>query len=97
MLGKHCKTCNFPLFEKSGIEYCPNCKGNTPPTDDKNEINSINLKNINYNKVIEDKISFLCNLLNKETDLDNIHKISNLISELLELSNKLNDFQKSRK
>ncbi|WP_342590599.1 Sjogren's syndrome/scleroderma autoantigen 1 family protein [Methanococcus voltae] len=94
MLSKHCKTCNFPLFQKNGIEYCPNCKDDTSDIVSKNELNSLNLKNVNHNKVIEDKISFLCNLLEKETDLDKIYKISNLISELLELSQKLNDFQK---
>uniref|UniRef100_D7DV31 Sjogrens syndrome scleroderma autoantigen 1 n=2 Tax=Methanococcus voltae TaxID=2188 RepID=D7DV31_METV3 len=102
MLSKHCKICNFPLFEKNGVEYCPNCKNNEEnniKTTNKNNIKSINddnkyLKDIKYSAILNNKIDFLCNLLEKETDLDKIHKISQLILNLLELSEKLSIFEK---
>ncbi|MBA2862533.1 Sjogren's syndrome/scleroderma autoantigen 1 family protein [Methanococcus maripaludis] len=92
MLGKHCSSCGFPIFEKDGVEYCPNC--NAPKIeikeyseDSKKEvkITSENSKNEYKLRIIDRKIEYLFSKLDSEEEIGRINEITSSIKTLLKI------------
>ncbi|MBA2864830.1 Sjogren's syndrome/scleroderma autoantigen 1 family protein [Methanococcus maripaludis] len=94
MLGKHCSSCGFPMFEKDGLEYCPNCstseielKGDSKESE--KQLKKINENNISKNddklRTINRKIEYLFSKLDSEEEIGRIHEITSSIKTLIKI------------
>lgn len=92
MLGKHCSSCGFPIFEKDGLEYCPNCNGlkieiKNYSKDLKEEIKEMseNSKNEDKLQIIDRKIEYLFLKLDSEEEIGRINEITSSIKTLFKI------------
>ncbi|WP_459201673.1 Sjogren's syndrome/scleroderma autoantigen 1 family protein [Methanococcus sp. CF] len=92
MLGKHCTSCGFPIFEKDGIEYCPNCSGSKIEVKDdlkdsekyEKDMHKLS-KNTDKLKIIDKKIEYLFLKLDSEEEIGRINEITSSIKTLLKI------------
>uniref|UniRef100_A9A8G2 Sjogrens syndrome scleroderma autoantigen 1 n=1 Tax=Methanococcus maripaludis (strain C6 / ATCC BAA-1332) TaxID=444158 RepID=A9A8G2_METM6 len=92
MLGKHCTSCGFPIFEKDGLEYCPNCNGLNLESKDYSDNSKIDVKKTAENsknedklKIIDRKIEYLFSKLDSEEELGRINEITSSIKTLFKI------------
>jgi len=92
MLGKHCTSCGFPIFEKDGLEYCPNCNGLNLESKDYSEkpekevkLTSENSRNEDKLKIIDRKIEYLFSKLDSEEEIGRINEITLSIKTLFKI------------
>ncbi|MDK2790735.1 MAG: hypothetical protein PWP15_1242 [Methanothermococcus sp.] len=91
MLGKHCKRCGFPLFEKGGKIYCPVCdsrEGEEKITKKIEDETKAKTKSISEVSVVDNKINYLLERLDKETEINRIVEIGNALKVLIEVREK---------
>ncbi|ACX71960.1 Sjogrens syndrome scleroderma autoantigen 1 [Methanocaldococcus vulcanius M7] len=95
MLSTHCSKCGSPLLEKNGKIYCPICEKslNTKryKKENKNEENLHFKDELNLDKVIISKISYLSKKLEDEEEVIRIKEIAEALSVLIKIKEKLSN------
>lgn len=92
MLGKHCKKCGFPLFEKNGKVYCPICdskKDDEEITKKIEDETKTKTELISEVSVVDNKIKYLLEKLDKETEINRIAEIGNALNVLIKVRENL--------
>ncbi|MEA1993000.1 MAG: Sjogren's syndrome/scleroderma autoantigen 1 family protein [Euryarchaeota archaeon] len=72
MTGNHCKKCLYPLFEKNGELFCPNC-------------GSEKKEDLTRDGIVDEKIEFLYIELKQATTVEEIKEIGKAIEILRRL------------
>lgn len=92
MLSKHCEKCGYPLLEKNGRIYCVVCESISKKSTNKDiklkKYDNIELSN-NMNRIINNKIIYLIDKLEKEDEVSRIKEIGEAIYILLKIKDKL--------